>query len=70
MEYQKAHHKVYSQKQRDLEAPVKAAAKRLFPSIAWINLTPSQHRAAMDLAFSGVGKSVESAESSEEGEIS
>jgi hypothetical protein len=51
MEYQKEHHKNYSQKQRDLEAPVKAAAKRLFPGVAWIRLTPEQHSAALNEAY-------------------
>jgi hypothetical protein len=51
MEYQREHHKKYSQNLREKEKPVKVAAKRLFPGIAYINLTPDQFQKAMDEAY-------------------
>ena len=49
-EYQRVHHKVRGARIRAMEAPIKAAAKRLYPGVSWINLTEEQ-----------VGKAVESA---------
>jgi hypothetical protein len=51
MEYQRNHHKKYTQRIRDLEAPVKETAKRLFPGIAYIRLTPEQHAEAIKEAY-------------------
>jgi len=47
-EYQRDHHKKYTQKIRDLEKPVKAKAKVMFPGIAWINLTEDQVNQAVE----------------------
>jgi hypothetical protein len=47
MEYSREAHRVRGQRMRDLEAPVKAAFKQLFPGTSWINGTPDQLEAAI-----------------------
>lgn len=56
MEYQRTHHKAYSQNLRDKEKPVKEAAKRLFPGIAYINLTNEQYQKCLDEAYPKEGQ--------------
>jgi len=51
MEYQREHHKKYTADLREKEKPVKAAAKRLFPGVAYINLTSAQYQACLDEAY-------------------
>jgi hypothetical protein len=54
MEYQRTHHKKYSALLREKEKPVKEAAKRLFPGIAYINLTNEQYQEALEEAYPSV----------------
>jgi hypothetical protein len=51
MEYQRSHHKKYSAALREKEKPVKAAAKKLFPGTAYINLTTDQYQKCLDMAY-------------------
>lgn len=49
-EYQQTSHKQYQEKRRAFERPIKEAAKRLFPSVSFINLTEQQLEEAIRAA--------------------
>lgn len=51
LDYQKTAHQKYQQRQRDWQAPVKAALKQLFPGTSWIKATPEQIEQAVKVAY-------------------
>jgi hypothetical protein len=51
LDYQKVAHQKYQQRQRDFQAPIKAALKELFPGVSWLKATPQQIQAAMEKAY-------------------
>lgn len=53
LEYQRDSHKKHQERQRDFEAPIKAALKTLYPGTSWAKATPEQLEHAMQVAYPG-----------------